>query len=543
MLFLRSVVAAPFAREVVSRCARAFLSIAALAVTFVATLTAQSPFTPGNVLVVRVGDGAAALASAATPVFLEEWAATGGASPVQTINLTTLGANVITSSGTATSEGFLTTSADGRYFLYAGYNAAVGTATVTTSASAAVNRVIARIARNASSNTSTLLTDAISGGNPRSAVSDDGTQFWIAGSTGGIRYASSLGATTSTQLSTAPTNNRVLGIPYVLRAPKQLYASQASSPFFGVSSVGSGLPTASGQTVTLLPGFPTVTGPSSYDFFVADAATIYVADDRTTAAGGGLQNWTFNGTTWSLAYTLNSGLTTGLRGVTGQALSSPRVLYATSADTASKLVRVVDNGAGAASPFTTLTTAPTNRAFRGVRFIAPEAPTIATQPTAVAACAGGSATFTVAATGTGLQYSWYRNGTQLGVGAPFEQATLSLSSLTSADLGTYSCLVYNSGGQVFSNSVALTINDGAAVATNPTPVTVCAGLPASFSVSATGTAPLSYQWRKGGIAIPGQTSNTLSIAAAVAGDAGSYDCVVTNACATVTSAAATLTVD
>jgi hypothetical protein len=68
----------------------------------------------------------------------------------------------------------------------------------------------------------------------------------------------------------------------------------------------------------------------------------------------------------------------------------------------------------------------------------------------------------------------------------------------------------------------------------------------NVSVSATGT--VTYQWRKGGAAvanggsISGATTATLSINPAASGDAGSYDCVVTNACGSTTSAAAALTV-
>jgi hypothetical protein len=100
----------------------------------------------------------------------------------------------------------------------------------------------------------------------------------------------------------------------------QLYVSSAASGIFGVATVGSGTPTgASG--VAILPGMPTTTGPSPVDFWFADANTLYVADDRTSASGG-LQKWTFDGSNWSLAYTKNIDTTNdtfdnGLRGLTG----------------------------------------------------------------------------------------------------------------------------------------------------------------------------------------------------------------------------------
>jgi hypothetical protein len=82
-----------------------------------------------------------------------------------------------------------------------------------------------------------------------------------------------------------------------------------------------------------------------------------------------------------------------------------------------------------------------------------------------------------------------------------------------------------------------------AITTQPGSQTVCAGGPATFTVGASGTAPLSYQWRKAGVDIPGATSSSYGLGTVGPGDAGSYDCVVTDACGSATSNAATLTVN
>lgn len=63
----------------------------------------------------------------------------------------------------------------------------------------------------------------------------------------------------------------------------------------------------------------------------------------------------------------------------------------------------------------------------------------------------------------------------------------------------------------------------------------------TFSVTATGTA-LSYQWRKGGVAIPGATGSSFTINSVQFADAGSYTVLVSNALSTATSAAAVLKV-
>lgn len=81
------------------------------------------------------------------------------------------------------------------------------------------------------------------------------------------------------------------------------------------------------------------------------------------------------------------------------------------------------------------------------------------------------------------------------------------------------------------------------IATQPASLTVNAGAAASFSVSATGGGTLAYQWRKDGAALSGATSATYAIAATASGDAGGYDVVVSNSAGSVTSSAATLTVN
>lgn len=70
----------------------------------------------------------------------------------------------------------------------------------------------------------------------------------------------------------------------------------------------------------------------------------------------------------------------------------------------------------------------------------------------------------------------------------------------------------------------------------------CPGTSATFTVSATGTGPLAYQWRKNTVNIGGATGPSFTITGVAPGDAGSYDCVVTNVCGSNTSSVATLTV-
>src|SRR5437016_14355127 len=100
-------------------------------------------FSAGDLVVVRVGTGSAALSSSATAAFLDEFTTLGGS--VQTIALPTSGSGanqIFTLSGSATSEGFLTLSANAQYLTVGGYNNPVGTATIT---SGIGNRVVGRV--------------------------------------------------------------------------------------------------------------------------------------------------------------------------------------------------------------------------------------------------------------------------------------------------------------------------------------------------------------------------------------------------------------
>ena len=208
------------------------------------------------------------------------------------------------------------------------------------------------------------ITDAYSANNIRAAASDDGTHFWAVGANSGVRYTTLAGGAT-TQLSTVPTNLR-----YVNIFNAQLYVSSASGSNIGVNTVGNGLPTAAGQTTTLFPGFPLTAGLSPYDFYLTpDGNTLYVADDRAVASGGGLQKWTKgSGGTFTLTYTLTTNLASGLRSVArGADVGGNPVFYATDAAALSNLVTITDTGAS--STFTVLATAATNTAFRGVEVL------------------------------------------------------------------------------------------------------------------------------------------------------------------------------
>ncbi len=191
-------------------------------------------------------------------------------------------------------------------------------------------------------------------------------------------------------------------------------------------------------------------------------------------------------------------------------------------------------------PVTTTPPAPTTPTGPVVTAPAAVAPTITTQPRAQVAHAGATASFSVVASGTApLSYQWRKNNVPL-TGAV--NATLTLTGLQSADAGTYTVFVSNAAGSVTSAGAALTVNLPPGISAPPADQTVLLGGRASFSVAATGTGPLSYQWRKNSTDLPNATNATLTLDPAKLSDAGGYSVVVTNAVSSAASASAQLTV-
>src|SRR5262249_50367992 len=118
---------------------------------------------------------------------------------------------------------------------------------------------------------------------------------------------------------------------------------------------------------------------------------------------------------------------------------------------------------------------------------------------------------------------------------------------TPADGGAaLSVVVTSAAGSVTSRAALLTVSAGATaptITTQPADRTVSSGQTATFTVVASGTAPLSYQWRKNGTAISGATSASYTTPAETTADSGAtFSVVVTNSAGSVTSRNAVLTV-
>jgi predicted extracellular nuclease len=435
----------------------------AIASAGLVTLTSVAPaaaaaFTEGDVVVLRVGDGTAVASGAAAPVFLDEYSPAGAL--VQSVPLPTSTAGAdrrLTTTASATSEGTLNRSADGRYLTLGGYDAAPGTAGVVSTTAAVTNRVVARVSADGVVDTSTALGDAYSSANIRGVTTDDGSRYWTAGSAGGVRFATHGAATSASITGTAPGNVRAVGI-----AGGQLYAGSASSPFAGVSSVGTGLPTAAATATLQIPS--AATSPYGFVLLDRDAGvpgddTAYVADD--VAATGGLFKYSkaADGT-----WTARGSVAGAVRGLTGSVLGDGTArLYATNAS-GNALLTYQDTAAfdaPIAATATTVAPAGAQTVFRGVAFAPTGAtaagPAITTEPADATVDTGGTATLAVAATGTApLSYQWYEGPagtttTPVGTDAP-SFTTPALTASTS-----YWVRVTNALGSADSRTATVTV--------------------------------------------------------------------------------------
>ena len=173
--------------------------------------------------------------------------------------------------------------------------------------------------------------------------------------------------------------------------------------------------------------------------------------------------------------------------------------------------------------------------------------TITSQPKPLTVTAGQPASFAVTASGTSLQYQWYKNGTALS-GAT--AATYALTSTTTSHAGTYQVRISSGTTVAWSANAALTVNAPVVeapkldivVSLPPVSASVFAGKSHTFNVAATGSGTLKYQWRKNGVPIANAVLPYLSIASLKLSDAGVYDVLITNTTGTLASKTASLDV-
>lgn len=350
---------------------------AALLVSCLISSSEAAPITPGNLVIFRAGSGTNSLNSiTGNDVILDERTPAG--TLVQSIAITATGAGTkLITAGAANAEGALAISPDGRWVTFGGYNATIPQASsLPGSSSATVPRSVGILDTTTGNVTLTTTGTFYNAQAIRTAYSSDGDKFWTAGSGFGISYGTVSGGTGSLVNSTAAgTNMRVLG-----QYGNNLYISTASgslSPTIGLlggNPLAGGVPTSNNQILDIpLQGGTPVKGRYGFTFLDTNPAvpgidTMYTVDD--TATSGGLWKYTLDLTgTWNSSGSITA-LTGSLRGLAGTVSGSNVQLFMTGS--ANTLWSFTDTSAatsvlsGTLSAFTSLATAATNTAFRGL---------------------------------------------------------------------------------------------------------------------------------------------------------------------------------
>jgi polygalacturonase/PKD repeat protein len=179
--------------------------------------------------------------------------------------------------------------------------------------------------------------------------------------------------------------------------------------------------------------------------------------------------------------------------------------------------------------------------------VAVAGPTITNQPQNLMVIPGETATFSVAAGGSlPLFYQWYYNTNSVLTNAT--SATLTLTNVQPGDAGTYSVVVSNPVSAVTSSNAVLTVNTNPVAPlfiTEPASLTANVGSNASFTATAVGSQPITYQWNVNNVPITNEssaTSTTLTLTNVQSTDAGSYTLTASNSVGSTISSAAVLTV-
>jgi hypothetical protein len=167
-----------------------------------------------------------------------------------------------------------------------------------------------------------------------------------------------------------------------------------------------------------------------------------------------------------------------------------------------------------------------------------QAPSILFQPQSRTNNSGTTAAFSVTADGTGpLVYQWRKNGSNLSNGGNVFGATspnVTLASTSASDAGSYTVMVTGFGSVTSAPAALMVItNQPPTITSEPQSQTNSAGSTATFDVTAGGSGPLAYQWRKNGSNlsnggnVSGATTSSLSLLNVSLADAATYDVVVT----------------
>lgn len=229
------------------------------------------------------------------------------------------------------------------------------------------------------------------------------------------------------------------------------------------------------------------------------------------ACAGSSINFSVTATGTSLTYQWRKGIVNLIDGgsISGATTATLTISPVSTADASLNYNVIVS---GASTP---------NDTSINVSLIVNTSPIITTEPVDQSVCSGGSVSFSVIASGTGITYQWRKGILNLVDGGNISGATTAILTINPASI-LDAAIDYNVvvSGTCLPNdtsiNVLLVVSTAPSITAEPTNQTVCAGDLVSFTVIATGSG-LTYQWRKGAVnmidggSISGATTSMLTI--------------------------------
>jgi len=470
-------------------------------------LVAQAEtFTPGNLVVERLGDGTQTLATTGNTMYMDEF--TTGGTAVQSIQIDSSDSSALIDDGTATTGGAITLSPNGQLLSIPGYNTAQPySASLSASPGTSVARAVGTVDANGRYQLQVITTTHYSTTTIRGATSDGNGNFWTSGGStsgtgGGICY---LGTNSPDALLTDGTFRQA----YLFGT--NLWFDAQNSSGAGGYNLGvyefTGAPTTGPATPAQIFG---LSGSSTYGLSVNNPnnpTVIYFAD----ATLSGIHKWTNNGSgTWSQAYVINpSG---NLFGLTVDWTTTPATIYATTTGANNKLIKIVDNGP--TSVATTNAAAGANKIFRGVSFA----------PISIVAGnnnSGRNVNLTCSTVPGGV-YSWTGPN---GFSSSHQNPTV--TNVTTASAGTYTVTV-SWDGSLYKAAASTIVTIVYPDPTITTPGSVCPSSMANTASVPTAGVGASYLWTiSGGTITAGAGTNAITFTANASGTI-TLGCAITN---------------
>jgi hypothetical protein len=503
------------------------ISVPIFATATAAMLLAISPlaawagggFTPGNLVVERLGDGTQTLATTGNTMFMDEF--TPGGTAVQSVQIDNSDSSALIDDGTASTSGAMTLSPNGQLLCFPGYNTTQPyTASLSVSQGTVVPRGVGILNANGIYQlVATTLTN-YSGTTIRGATTDGNGNFWTSGGSlsgvgGGICY---LGTNSPATLLTDGTFRQA----YLFGT--NLWFDVQNSSGAGGYNLGlyefSGAPTNGPASATQV---FTLAGSSTYGMSLdnpANPMVIYFAD----ATLSGIHKWTNNGSgTWTQAYLVYSAA--NLFGLAVDWSTKPATIYATTTGAGNKLIKVVDNGPGSAA--TVLATASSKQIFRGVAF-APISVTAGNNNS------GNNLNLTCSMVPGGA-YSWTGPN---GFSSSLQNPTVANASPAAA--GTYTVTATWDGSLY--NATARTTATIFPSATITAASSVCPGSTGNTASVPDASAGASYLWTIGGGTITAGTGTAAITYTANTSGSITLGCAVTNSLGNGAKGSATVSI-